>query len=79
MFHKVMDVTPVQEWQIIQEEGDIRVLVSGVREGFSKEALVNSLEGILSAHGAVVPAIQVSQVAGIQRSATDKAVYIKSK
>jgi phenylacetate-CoA ligase len=79
MFHTVMDVIPVRQWQIIQEEGGVRVLVSGVREGFSKEALVHSLEGMLSAHGAVVPAIQVSQAAGIQRSATDKAVYIKRK
>jgi phenylacetate-CoA ligase len=77
VFHKVMDVAPVQQWQIIQEEGGLRVLVSGVREGFSQEALVNSLEGMLSAHGAIVPTIQVSQAADIQRSATDKAVYIK--
>ena len=79
VFHKVMDVTPVRQWQIIQEEGGIRVLVSGVREGFSKEALVHALQAMLSAHGAVAPAIQVSQAVGIQRSATDKAVYIKSK
>ena len=79
VFHKVMDVTPVREWQIIQEEDGIRVLVSGVREGFSQEALVHSLEAMLSVQGAVVPAIQVSQAAGIQRSATDKAVYIKSR
>jgi putative adenylate-forming enzyme len=78
VFHKVMDVTPVQQWQIMQEEGGLRVLVSGVREGFSQEALVHSLEAMLSAQGAVVPAIQVAQVAGIQRGATDRAVYIKS-
>ncbi len=77
VFHTVMDVTPVREWQIMQEEGGLRVLVSGVREGFSREALVHSLEGVLSAQGAVLPAIEVSQVAGIRRSATDKAVYIK--
>ncbi len=79
VFHKVMDVTPVQQWQIMQEEGGLRVLVSGVREGFSQEALVHELSAILSAQGAVVPAIQVSQAAGIQRSATDKAVYIQRK
>ena len=78
-FHTVMDVIPVRQWQIIQEESGVRVLVSGVRQGYSKEALVHALAGMLSAHGAVVPAIQVSQAAGIQRSATDKAVYIKRK
>ncbi|HXZ04555.1 MAG TPA: hypothetical protein VEH81_06955 [Ktedonobacteraceae bacterium] len=79
VFHKVMDVIPVQQWQIMQEEGGIRILVSGIREGFSQEALLHSLEAMLSAQGAVVPAIQVSQAAGIQRSTTDKAVYIKKK
>jgi phenylacetate-CoA ligase len=79
VFHKVMDVIPVREWQIIQEEGGLRVLVSGVREGFSQEALVNSLQGILSAHGAAVPLIHVSQTASLQQSATDKVVYIKRK
>ncbi len=76
-FHKVMDVVPVQQWQIMQEDGRLRVLVSGVRKGFSQEALVHSLEAMLSAEGAVVSEIQVSQAADIQRSATDKAVYIK--
>jgi phenylacetate-CoA ligase len=77
VFHTVMDVAPVREWQIIQEEDGLRVLVSGVREGFSQEALVHELEGVLSAQGAIVSMIQVSQTAGIQRSATDKSVYIK--
>jgi putative adenylate-forming enzyme len=77
VFHKVMDVIPVREWQIMQEEGGLRVLVSGVREGFSREALVHELSATLSAQGAVVSAIQVAQTAAIQRSATDKAVYIK--
>jgi len=79
MFHTVMDVSPVQEWQIMQEEGGLRVLVSGVRAGFSPEALVHELSATVSAEGAIVPAIQVSQVAGIPRSATDKALYIKSR
>ncbi len=79
VFHKVMDVIPVRQWQIIQEEGGLHVLVSGVREGYSQEALVNSLEGMLSAHGAAIPVIHVSQAASIQRSATDKVVYIKRK
>ncbi len=79
VFHQVMDATPVREWQIMQEEGGLRVMVSGVREGFSQEALVYSLQAMLSAQGVVVPAIQVSQTAGIERSATDKAVYIKSR
>ncbi len=79
MFHKVMDVIPVQQWQIMQEDGVLRVLVSGVREGFSQEALVHALEAMLVAQGAVVPMIEVSRVDDIQRSATDKAVYIKGR
>jgi hypothetical protein len=47
-FHKVMDVIPVKQCQIMQEDGGLRVLVSGVREGFSQEALVYSLEASLS-------------------------------
>jgi len=50
-----------------------------MREGFSHEALVHELSAMLSVQGAVVPAIQVAQVASIGRSATDKAVYIKRK
>ncbi|HEX4921695.1 MAG TPA: phenylacetate--CoA ligase family protein, partial [Candidatus Bathyarchaeia archaeon] len=79
VFHKVMDVIPVQQWQIMQEEDGLRVLVSGVRAGFSQEELVNALKATLSARGAVVTEIQVSQTADIQQSATDKAVYIKRK
>ncbi len=79
LFHKIMDVIPVREWQVMQEEDGLRVLVSRVREGFSQEALLHSLETMLPTQGVVVPEIQVSQTAGIQRSATDKTVYIKRK
>jgi hypothetical protein len=79
LFHTVMDVIPVREWQITEEAGGLHVLASGVREGYSPEALATSLQGMLSAHGAARPVIHVSQEASLQRSATDKVVSIKSK
>lgn len=78
VFHRVMDIIPSNGWQVVQEADRLIVLLSGVREDFADEALVNMLRQALQAQGAVVPLIMVKLVTSIPQTATGKAPLIKS-
>jgi phenylacetate-coenzyme A ligase PaaK-like adenylate-forming protein len=78
VFHALLDTVPVSGWQIIQEASGLKVLLSGVREGFSKETFTAALQQALVTHGVLPQAIQVQQVAAIPRKTSGKAPLITS-
>jgi putative adenylate-forming enzyme len=78
VFNRIMDTIPVSGWQIVQEADSLHVLLSGVRDGFTDEVLIDRLQQALTAQGVVVPPINVQRVAAIPRGATGKAPLIKS-
>lgn len=78
VFNRIMDTIPVSGWQIVQEADSLHVLLSGVRDGFTDDVLIDRLQQALTAQGVVVPPINVQQVAAIPRGATGKAPLIKS-
>ncbi len=77
-FHRVMELLPIKGWQIAQEANGLKVLLSGARDGFSDETLVDALRQALRDHGVVVPTIGVQQVETIPRGAAGKAPLIRA-
>src|SRR5262245_56609377 len=77
-FHRVMELLPVRAWQIAQKADGLRVLLSGARDGFSDETLVDALAQALRDHGVVVPTIEVHQVEAMPRGAAGKAPLIRA-
>ncbi len=78
VFSRIMDTLPVSGWQVIQEAGGLRVLLSGVRGEFGDEMLADTLRQALSEQGVVVPRVEVQRVASIPKTAAGKAPLIKS-
>jgi putative adenylate-forming enzyme len=78
VFSRVMDMLPVSGWQVIQEKGGLRVLLSGVRGAFEDEALADSLQRALAEQGAIVARVEVQRVTTIPKTAAGKAPLIKS-
>ena len=75
--HRVLETTPLREWQVLQEPTGLRVLVAGLQdEPGAEEALKARLSHELAAQGAVVPSIAVERVAAIPRGAAGKAPLI---
>ncbi|MEO5951298.1 MAG: phenylacetate--CoA ligase family protein [Chloroflexia bacterium] len=78
VFHRIMEAVMAAEWQVIQTEGGLEVLIGGAREGFSAEALAGELQHELSAQGVAQLPIKVMQVEAIPRNALGKAPLIKA-
>ena len=78
VFSRVMDTLPVSGWQVIQEMGGLRVLLSGVRGAFEDEMLADTLRQALAEQGAIIPRAEVQRVASIPKTAAGKAPLIKS-
>jgi len=61
-----------------REPSGLTVLLSGLRNGFSDAALVDSLRKELVAQGVVPPQVEVRRVEAIPRTALGKAPLIKA-
>ena len=78
VFHRVIDLLPIAGWQILQQRDGLIVHSRKVPEGFSDEALADSLRGAISAMGGIAPPITVKRVSQILCEANGKAPLIKS-
>jgi len=78
VFHQVMDTVPASGWQVVQESDEIKVLLSGVREGFEDGKLADALRQALAVQGVIVPPVKVQQVSAIPRTAAGKAPLVKA-
>jgi phenylacetate-coenzyme A ligase PaaK-like adenylate-forming protein len=79
VFNRVMDILPVNGWQVIQQaDNGLVVLLTGVRNGLTDEALIDQLTRSLAQEGASVPYIQVQHVAAIPKTASGKTPLIKA-
>jgi hypothetical protein len=78
VFHQVMDTVPASGWQVVQEADEIKVLLSGVREGVEDQRLIDSLRKALKAQGVVVPPLKVPRVLALPRTAAGKAPLVKA-
>src|SRR6266704_4384369 len=78
VFSRIMDLLPVNGWQVIREVDGLRVLLSGVRGAFEDEMLADTLWQALREQGAIVPRVEVQRVESIPKTAAGKAPLIKS-
>ncbi|MDN5796782.1 MAG: phenylacetate--CoA ligase family protein [Intrasporangium sp.] len=78
IFHRVMDLVPVVEWQVVHDDRGLTILVAGQESGFQSEDLRNRLHEELVRTGAVVPVIRVESVEKIPRTPLGKAPLIRS-
>ena len=79
VFNRVMDIVPVSGWQVTQQADDgLVVLLTGVRDGLTDEALIDQLTRSLAQEGVRVPYIHVQRVTAIPKTAAGKAPLIKA-
>lgn len=78
VFHRVMDTVPASGWQVVQEQDELRVLLSGASESLNEATLLDMLYQALAAQGAIVPPVRIQRVAAIPRNASGKAPLIVS-
>jgi putative adenylate-forming enzyme len=78
VFHAVMDAQPVLQWQVIQENGGLHVLIRPDREGFDAERLSHTIRQILEQRGTVAVPVRVEVVAVIPKSPSGKTPLIRA-
>lgn len=78
VFSEVMDVLPVNGWQVVHEADDsLTVLLSGAPDKLVSKDLKDQLAQALAAHGANVPHITIRGVASIPKTSAGKAPLVK--
>ncbi len=79
VFNRIMDIVPVGGWQVAQQaDNGLVVLITGVRDGLTDEALVDQLSLSLAQEGTHAPYIRVQHVSAIPKTASGKAPLIKA-
>ena len=79
VINRIMDIAPVSGWQVIQQpDSGLVVLLTGMRDGLTDEALVDQITKSLGQEGARVPYVRVQHVPEIPKTASGKAPLIKA-
>lgn len=78
-FHEVLEGAPVTGWQVIQENGSLRVLLTGLDDPHVPESIGVALRAMLSREGVAAPTVRVAHVDRLERGATGKAPLIVAK
>ena len=79
VFNRIMDIVPVGGWQVVQQADDgLIVLITGMRNGLTDEALLEKLSGSLRQEGVRPPYIKVQHMTAIPKSEAGKAPLIKA-
>jgi putative adenylate-forming enzyme len=78
VFHDILDLVPTSGWQVVHQANGLKVRLSGVREGFQDDLLIDALRRALDTRGVLIPPLQVERVPAIPRGPAGKATLIKS-
>ena len=79
VINRIMDIAPVSGWQVNQQvDSGLVILLTGMRDGMTDEALVDQISKSLLQEGAHAPYIQVQHVLEIPKTASGKAPLIKA-
>jgi hypothetical protein len=79
VINRIMDIAPVSGWQVNQQaDSGLVILLTGMRDGMTDEALVDRISKSLAQEGAQAPYIQVQHVLEIPKTASGKAPLIKA-
>ena len=77
-FHHVLDTLPVSGWQVVQEEGGLRVLLSGASDDVNDSLLVEAVVRSLEAQNVVAVPVTVQRLEAIPKNATGKAPLVRA-
>lgn len=79
LFHAALEALPVRAWQVVQEEGGLRVLLVEAAPAVHEAQVAASLAAALALAG-VSPAVQVraERAADVQRTALGKAPLVRA-
>lgn len=78
IFHDVLDRVAAGEWQIVQEAGQIKLLVARPGANFDGAAVLAEVARGLDGSGANVPELSWAEVDAIPRTGTGKASLIRA-
>ena len=78
-FHSLLETVPATGWQIVDEDGDLIVLLKGLRDPAVCARIERSIRQHLDSEGAVIPRIRAVAVDELERGATGKAPLILSR
>jgi putative adenylate-forming enzyme len=76
LFHRALAQIPAAGWQVVQEQEGLQVLLMGLRDPGSCDAIARSVAAILAGVGAQAPPVRVSMVNDLHRGATGKAPLV---
>ncbi len=78
-FHEILEGAPVTGWQVIQDNGSLRVLLTGLRDPRAPESIAAALRAMLAREGVAAPPVRVAHVDRLERGATGKAPLIVAR
>lgn len=78
VFHDVLDRVRAGEWQIVQDAGDVRLLVARPGADFDGAAVLAQIARALEASGAEVRGLSWTEVEAIPRTGTGKAPLVRA-
>jgi phenylacetate-CoA ligase len=76
VFHHLLETVPASGWQVIQNNGMLSILLTGLADASLAGTLAATVRRTLEEQGAVAPSIHVRPVDALQRGATGKAPLI---
>jgi putative adenylate-forming enzyme len=79
VFYRVMDLQPVQAWQVIQEGQALRVQICGPSAAFAPDSLRQIIHMALAQRGVQLRYVVVEEVPVTPRGMTGKSVRIRSR
>ena len=77
-FESVLDRVPATQWQVVQEQDSIEVLLAGLARDFPEHKIAAPIYAALQAQGLRAPELHVRRVDAIPRGATGKSPLIKN-
>jgi hypothetical protein len=77
VFHHVLDHSALAGWQVIQEPGNLRILLAGIPRGNSQEGVLAGVQAALSEAGVIHTGVDVRVVDHLERTALGKAPFVR--
>jgi len=78
VFHRVLETVQVSEWQVIQDDGGLRILLGHARAVVPAQ-IVDRVTNELRGAGAIAPPIRVELVDAVPRTALGKAPLVVAR
>ena len=78
VFHDVLDRVPAGEWQVVQDDDVLKLLVAGPGLAFDAAAVTRALRDGVEAAGGSITRVEWQQVDAIPRSVVGKAPLIRA-